>query len=158
VIACAAQDACIYTLPVKERSRQLCAQIARECTANSLRRASREVSAAFDKALEGSGLRGTQFTLLTALTLGAELPVTRLAEVLSLDRTTLTRNLAPLERDGLIESRATPDGRVRKLALTRRGEEALERALPKWEAAQKRLKNALGERKWKELMSTLQSL
>jgi len=143
---------------MKPRSLQLCARVARECTANNLRRASRQVSAVFDEAIQDTGLRGTQFTLLTALTIGGEMPLTRLAEVLDLDRTTLTRNLAPLERDGLVESRATPDGRVRKVALTRRGEERLERALPRWEAAQRRLKGALGERKWKELISTLQSL
>jgi DNA-binding MarR family transcriptional regulator len=143
---------------MKQRSLELCARAARECTANSLRRASRQVSAAFDKAIEETGLRGTQFTLLTALAIGKEMPLTRLAEVLSLDRTTLTRNLAPLERDKLVESRATPDGRVRKVALTERGQQTLERALPRWEAAQKRVVDSLGERKWKELMSVLESL
>ena len=142
----------------KPRSLELCARAARECTANTLRRASRQVSAAFDAALAGTGLRGTQFTLLTALTVGGEMPLTKLADVLSLDRTTLTRNLLPLERDGLVESRPSGDGRVRKVALTRRGQEALGRALPRWEAAQRRVVDGLGERKWKELMSALQSL
>jgi DNA-binding MarR family transcriptional regulator len=143
---------------MKQRFRELCARAAKECTANNLRRASRQVSAAFDEALAGSGLRGTQFTLLTALAIGGELPLTRLAEVLSLDRTTLTRNLLPLQRDGLVESRATADARVRKVALTERGQQTLERALPRWEAAQKSVIQALGEGRWKELMSTLQSL
>jgi DNA-binding MarR family transcriptional regulator len=143
---------------MKQRSLELCARVARECTANSLRRASRQVSAAFDEAIAETGLRGTQFTLLTALAIGKEMPLTRLAEVLSLDRTTLTRNLAPLERDKLVESRATPDGRVRKVALTERGQQLLLRALPRWEAAQRRLVDSLGERKWKELMSTLASM
>ncbi|HEX4386850.1 MAG TPA: MarR family winged helix-turn-helix transcriptional regulator [Myxococcales bacterium] len=143
---------------MKQRSLELCARVARECTANSLRRASRQVSAAFDKAIEDTGLRGTQFTLLTALAIGKEMPLTRLAEVLSLDRTTLTRNLAPLEREKLVESRATPDGRVRKVALTERGQQALERALPRWEAAQKRVVDSLGERRWKELMAVLESM
>jgi DNA-binding MarR family transcriptional regulator len=143
---------------MKQRSLDLCVRVARECTANTLRRASRQVSAVFDEAIGETGLRGTQFTLLTALAIGKEMPLTRLAEVLSLDRTTLTRNLAPLEREKLVESRATPDGRVRKVALTVRGQEALERALPRWEMAQKRMVEKLGERKWKELMSTLEAM
>jgi DNA-binding MarR family transcriptional regulator len=143
---------------MKQRFRELCARAAQECTANNLRRASRQVSAAFDEALEGSGLRGTQFTLLTALAVGGELPLTRLAEVLSLDRTTLTRNLLPLQRDGLVESRATADARVRKVALTERGQQTLERALPRWEAAQKSVIQALGEGQWKELMSILKGI
>jgi DNA-binding MarR family transcriptional regulator len=143
---------------MKPRSLELCRRAAQECTANNLRRASRQVSAAFDGVMADTGLRGTQFTLLTALAVGGEMPLTRLAEVLSLDRTTLTRNLAPLEREGLVASRPTPDGRVRQVALTRRGEEVLERALPRWETAQRKVVAALGERKWKELMSTLQSL
>ena len=143
---------------MNEKSLQLCARAARECTANNLRRASRQISAFFDAALAETGLRGTQFTLLTALTVGGEMPLTRLAEALSLDRTTLTRNLAPLERQGLVASLPSADGRVRRVALTARGQEVLEWALPRWETAQRRVVEALGERKWKELMSTLQSL
>ena len=143
---------------MNEKSLQLCGRAARECTANNLRRASREISAVFDAALAEIGLRGTQFSLLTALTIGGEMPLTRLAEALSLDRTTLTRNLAPLEREGLVARVPSADGRVRRVALTARGQEVLERALPRWEAAQRGVIEALGERKWKELMSTLQSL
>jgi len=151
---------CVYIHPstMKQRSLELCARVARECTANTLRRASRQVSAVFDAALADTGLRGTQFTLLTALTVGGEMPLTKLAEVLSLDRTTLTRNLLPLERDGLIESRSSADGRVRKVGLTQRGQDVLQKALPRWEAAQRQVIDELGERKWKELMSMLRSL
>jgi len=157
-LACAAPDGCIYTRRMNEKSLELCARAARECTANNLRRASREISAVLDATLVETGLRGTQFSLLTALTIGGEMPLTRLAEALSLDRTTLTRNLAPLEREGLVARVPSVDGRVRRVALTARGQEVLERALPRWEAAQRGVIEALGERKWKELMSTLQSL
>jgi DNA-binding MarR family transcriptional regulator len=143
---------------MKEKSLQLCARIARECTANHLRRASRQISAIFDAALAGTGLRGTQFTLLTALAVAGEVPLTKLADALSLDRTTMTRNLVPLERAGLVASLPSADGRVRRTSLTQHGRDVLERALPRWEAAQRRVIEMLGERKWKDLMSTLQSL
>jgi DNA-binding MarR family transcriptional regulator len=143
---------------MKDKTLELCRRVARECTANNLRRASRQLSASFDQAIAESGLRGTQFTLLTALTVGGAMPLTRLADALALDRTTLTRNLAPLERDGLVASIPSPDGRVRTVSLTQRGKQALERALPRWQAAQRRVVASLGERRWRDLMSTLSNL
>lgn len=143
---------------MKDKTLELCRRVARECTANNLRRASRQLSASFDQAIAESGLRGTQFTLLTALVVGGAMPLTVLADALALDRTTLTRNLAPLERDGLVASIPSPDGRVRTVALTQRGQQALERALPRWEAAQRRVVASLGERHWRDLMSTLSKL
>ena len=135
-----------------------CRRAARECTANQLRRASRQISAIFDEAIAESGLRGTQFSLLTALAVGGDLPLSRLAEALSLDRTTLTRNLAPLERDGLVTNLPSPDGRVRTIAMTQRGQKALERALPRWEGAQDQVVKTLGRRRWKALLATLGGL
>lgn len=136
----------------------LCRRAARECTANQLRRASRHVTAVFDQAMADSGLRGTQFSLLTALAVGGEMPLSRLADVLALDRTTLTRNLAPLQRDGLVTNLPSLDGRVRIIAMTQRGQQALERALPRWDAAQKQVVQALGRRRWEELLATLAGL
>lgn len=143
---------------MNRNSRDLCLRAARECTANNLRRAARQVSARFDEAMAGCGVRGTQFSLLTALAVGGGMPLTMLADALALDRTTLTRNLAPLEREGLVASLPSPDRRVRTVALTARGREALERALPRWEGAQRSVVAALGERRWKDLMSALRSL
>ncbi|MCA1829165.1 MAG: MarR family transcriptional regulator [Myxococcales bacterium] len=143
---------------MKDDLLDICRRAARECTANQLRRASRQMTAVFDDAIADSGLRGTQFSLLTALAVGGEMPLSRLAEVLSLDRTTLTRNLAPLERDGLVTNLPSPDGRVRTIAMTQRGLEALERALPRWQAAQNQVMKALGRRRWQELLATLGEL
>jgi DNA-binding MarR family transcriptional regulator len=82
------------------------------------------------------GLRNTQFTLLATLAQTGPLAMTRLAAFLSLERTTLTRNLKPLLRDGLVESRAEKDGRVRKIAITARGEAKARTAFPLWKKAQ----------------------
>ena len=81
-------------------------RVARECTGASLRRAARAISGLYDARLAETGLRGTQFSLLVAIALAGEPPVTMLAERLGLDCTTMTRNLAPLERDGLVEDAA----------------------------------------------------
>lgn len=140
-----------------ESERTRCLVVARECTAASLRRASRAVGRIYDEAMAPSGLRGTQFSLLIALSLTGETPVNRLADELGLDRTTMTRNLAPIERDGLIESVEGPDRRVRLVRLTQEGQRLLARALPLWEKAQQRVVDAFGRRRWKELMIGLEA-
>ena len=132
--------------------------VATECTASRLRRASRAMSRFYDEILEPSGVRGTQFSLLVALSLyGGQAPVLRLAEELGLDRTTMTRNLGPLERDGLVESVAGDDRRVRLITLTGEGRRRLAAALPLWEKAQRRIVETLGERRWRELLDALQT-
>jgi DNA-binding MarR family transcriptional regulator len=113
------------------------------------------MSRLYDQSLEPSGLRGTQFSLLVALSLTGGAPLLRLAEELGLDRSTMTRNLVPLERDGLIASAPGPDRRVRLVTLTDKGRRALATALPLWEKAQHRVTDALGERRVRELDAVL---
>jgi DNA-binding MarR family transcriptional regulator len=108
----------------------------RECACSAARRASREITRFFDEAMRGAGIRTTQFSVLATLVQTGPIASTRLAEVLGLERTTLTRNLRPLMRDGLVSSEYGLDRRVHKVAITRRGEEAARRAFPYWKTAQ----------------------
>ena len=110
------------------------------CACIALRRATRAVTAAYDAALSPSGLRVTQFSVLRTLARLGPLGVTRLAEEAALDRSTMGRNLDPLERRGLvrIEVGAT-DQRERIAHLTPAGEAAIEAALPLWRDAQDRI-------------------
>src|SRR4051812_27697968 len=132
--------------------RQRCLTVASECTAHGGRKAARALSRIYDEALTPTGLRGTQFDILVALSLAREAPLAKVADELGLDRTTLTRNLGPLERDGLVESVAAGDRRVRRLRLTERGHDVLADALPRWERAQREVVAALGKTRWRELM------
>ena len=116
-----------------------------DCLCIKLRKASRAVTQRYDEALARAGIRSTQFSLLVALAYAPEVPLSRLAEALVMDRTTLTRNLAPLVRDGLVEERAAPDGRVRLFALTGKGRKSFEQALPAWKVAQGHMVRALAE-------------
>ena len=86
--------------------------------------------------MRGAGVRGTQFSLLATLVETGPLPIARLAGLLGLERTTLTRNLRPLARDGLVRIDEGDDRRVRRAAITRKGEEAARRAFPFWKKAQ----------------------
>ena len=128
-----------------------------ECTAQRLRRATRAVGRIFDQAISPSGLRETQFSLLIALSLFGEAPLLRVAEELELDRTTLTRNLEPLERAGLVSSGPGKDQRVRLLRLTDAGRRAVQRAYPLWEEAQEKVVKALGQRRWTTLLEGLEA-
>jgi DNA-binding MarR family transcriptional regulator len=108
----------------------------RQCACSAARRKSRELTRFYDRAMRGSGLRTSQFTLLATLIQTGPMAATRLADFLGLDRTTLTRNLRPLVRDGLIIVEDGADRRVHNAAITARGVEAARRAFPLWRKAQ----------------------
>jgi DNA-binding MarR family transcriptional regulator len=108
----------------------------RQCLCTAARRRSRDLTRTFEKAMRGSGVRGTQFTLLATLVQTGPIPTTRLAEFQGLERTTLTRNLSRLVRDGFVQIHEGEDRRVRKVAITSAGEEAARRAFPFWKKAQ----------------------
>lgn len=122
------------------------------CACATLRRASRAVTQAYNAALRGTGLEVTQFTFLQALSLAGEVTQTRLAHLLAIDSTTLSRSLRPLERAGWIASRAGSDRRERCLRLTAAGRKMLEQAQPQWKEAQDRLQKRLGDAAWNLLM------
>jgi DNA-binding MarR family transcriptional regulator len=108
----------------------------RQCICTAARRRSRDLTRAFEKAMRGSGVRGTQFTLLATLVQTGPIATTRLADFQGLERTTLTRNLGRLIRDGFVRIDEGEDRRVRKVAITPAGEEAARRAFPFWKKAQ----------------------
>jgi DNA-binding MarR family transcriptional regulator len=110
------------------------------CICSTLRRATRAITATYDAALAPSGLRVTQFAVLRTLARLGPLPVTRLAAETALDRSTMGRNLDPLERRGLVRIEVgQADQRERVAHLTATGEAAVETALPYWRQAQERV-------------------
>jgi DNA-binding MarR family transcriptional regulator len=118
----------------------------RQCVCTAARRNSRDLTRRFEKAMRGSGVRGTQFTLLATLVQTGPIPTTRLAEFQGLERTTLTRNLSRLVRDGFVQIHEGEDRRVRKVAITPAGEDAARRAFPFWKKAQDAALAAVGAR------------
>ncbi|MDH3920147.1 MAG: MarR family winged helix-turn-helix transcriptional regulator, partial [Rhodospirillales bacterium] len=131
------------------------AVIGRSCLFLGLRRADRAAMQIYDKALRPCGLRATQFGLLVALRVLAPVSVSELAAQTVMDRTTLTRNLAPLERGGLVRVAPGKDRRVRMVSLTARGQRALARAYPSWRDAQTRARSLLGKKLSKSLVAQL---
>jgi DNA-binding MarR family transcriptional regulator len=142
----------------RERSslmRHLSAQAAGECACESLRRAARAVSRLYEEALAPFGLTATQFAILVATYLRGGLPLSRMAERLVLDRTSLYRALRPLVRRGVLQVAPGQTGRELRAALTGSGRRLIERALPAWEETQRRFVEEMGPRAWSALASTL---
>lgn len=124
------------------------------CACASLRRAARAMTRLYDRALGGTGLGVAQFTLLQVLERQGTNPMTQsaLGEILSLDSTTLTRTLAPLAREGWVRGRPGADRRERLWTIAPAGKRQLERAQPKWERAQQRIRSRIGTRHWDALL------
>jgi DNA-binding MarR family transcriptional regulator len=129
------------------------------CAAGNLRRANRVVSRFYDTILKPSGIRGTQFTILRIIAAKGPVSVNQLAKMLVMDRTTLARDLKPLEREGFIKvSIDTADNRVRLVMITEKGREVLEVAQPLWQQAQQRMSKVLGEERLLGLINELKEV
>lgn len=117
-----------------------------QCLCLAARRAARAITREFDHALRRHGLRATQFTLLAALQIGGDRSIGELAELLSADRTTLTRNLAVAGQHGFVTLQRDPgDARSRIATITGKGMLALTAALPAWRRTQRKLLEEIGD-------------
>ncbi|AFY90222.1 MAG: hypothetical protein CLLPBCKN_005798 [Chroococcidiopsis cubana SAG 39.79] len=129
--------------------------VANTCTCFNLRKATRVVTQFFDEQLKPSGLLITQFTILVAIAQAGSGTINDLADLLVMDRTTLTRNLKPLEREGFVAIQPGEDRRIRVVSLTAKGRNALAVALPLWERAQTSVIDGLGQQQWNSLLIAL---
>jgi DNA-binding MarR family transcriptional regulator len=130
------------------------------CSCLRLRRVAREATRLYDGYLEPIGLGSNQLILMVTLhgagRGGASVTARALAERIGSDPTTLSRNLQPLIKRGLIAAAADPeDGRSRLLRITAKGEAKLREAGPLWRKAQARVKAAVGAGRLKDLHGLL---
>lgn len=122
------------------------------CVGFALRRASRAATQVYDAALSGTGLRITQFSILgTLVDAAGPRRISDLARDLMMDRTTLTRNLRPLERRGFITVDAGDDRRERWARLTEDGLDQVRAAYPHWRTAQDLLLSLFGSERWRDI-------
>ena len=135
-----------------------CKEIGRTCACFKVRKAARAITKLYEEVLRPSGLRATQFSLLMATRVMGPVTVVKLAQVMVMDRTTLTRNLQILEKRGLISIKPGEDRREREVNLTAEGMEALTKAMPLWEEAQNRVKKGLGEERLHNLLRDLSEM
>jgi DNA-binding MarR family transcriptional regulator len=132
--------------------------MAGECLWLRARRLSRVMTRAYDEALRPLGIQISQLGLLNVVALCGEGGggMSTIADILVMDRTTLSRNLRPLERSGLIKVvRAPDDGRARLVVLTPAGRRVIEEATPLWQAAHRATIAALGPKAASDLRERL---
>lgn len=129
------------------------------CNCLSIRQAARHVTQFYDQALAPSGLRATQFSILAKLQAQGPLSINTLAEQLVMDRTTLGRNIRPLEREGLIAvAPGRSDRRVKELHLTKAGAARARTALAGWKQAQARFEEVFGRKRSSDLRALLSGI
>ncbi len=131
------------------------ASAVRRCVGSNIRRTDRVLTQFYDAILAPSGLNAPQFGLLATLAEVAPITINGLAQFMSIDRTTLTRNLAVLIKRRLVRSEEGDDRRMRLVLLTQDGEAALRRAWPLWQEAQSRIEQALGRERYEALLAEL---
>jgi DNA-binding MarR family transcriptional regulator len=131
------------------------------CVTAAMRAASRRLTLLYDEVMAPSGLRLTQFNVLSELGRRAAAPptVSELAEILTMERSALGQTLRPLERDGLVAlGRDAHDRRRRPVQLTRTGREAVTRGRPYWQEAHGRFARFFGDAALAELRTTLRDI
>ena len=131
----------------------------KDCICLAVRQAARHVTQTFDQFLAPAGLRTTQFSILAKLKRKGPMTINALADDLVMDRTTLGRNILPLERDGLIaiEPMAS-DRRSKELRLTKTGDKRFQAAREGWTKAQTRFESAFGSKRTTELRELLRAV
>jgi DNA-binding MarR family transcriptional regulator len=129
------------------------------CASFNFRRASRAITALYDEALQASGIRSTQFAILTAVAKTQPVSMSTVSDILIMDATTLTRSLELLRKQELITISPRAKMRQRFLNLTLEGEKTLARAIPLWRQIQQKFEEkAGGSDHWQALRSELETL
>ena len=125
------------------------------CPAFNIRAASRVITQLFDEILKPTGLQITQFAVLVGVVSLDSPSINQLAKGLVMDRTTLTRNLKPLEKEGLIKTTSGDDKRTHFVKITPKGKSAMEKTLPYWEKARTVVSEEFGQKHLDGLLKDL---
>jgi DNA-binding MarR family transcriptional regulator len=117
----------------------------------------RAVTQFYDSEMRRHGIRPTQGTILLALNGRESWSMAELSDWLGLDRTTLVRNLRPLQRDGFVKAVGGGRGNRVELTITTKGRNQVEKLTPAWKAAQSAVVKTLGENRWSAILSDLET-
>ena len=132
---------------------------AEECNCLAVRQAARHITQFYDAFLLPAGLRATQFSILAKLRRLGPMTINALAAKMVMDRTTLGRNIRPLQREGLLViTPGQPDRRSKELRLSDAGDERLRTAFDGWKLAQQRFDAVFGAARAAELRRLLRTV
>ncbi|MFC9539321.1 MarR family winged helix-turn-helix transcriptional regulator [Lysinibacillus sp. NPDC056959] len=129
------------------------------CVCANLRKKTRVVTQLYDKLLQPTGLKITQYSMLANIDHQQSVSISRLSEILLLDQTTITRNINLLKQNGYVDLTKDPqDARTKVITLTEKGGEKLTEAAPIWEEIQEKIINDIGLEKYEDFYETLKSI
>ena len=128
------------------------------CVCFNLRWASRVMTKFFDAELRRHGIRPSQGTVLLSLKARESWSMAELSDWLGMERTTLVRNLRPLQRDGLVNAEGGGRGGRLELTITAKGREKIAAAMPAWRSAQRAAVKTLGEQRWSAILADLETV
>lgn len=128
------------------------------CVGFNLRRVTRVMTQFFDMEMRKHGIRSTQWSVLAAMHAVGPSNMAELSEILGMERTTLLRNLRPLQRDGLVTIEGGGHGARVELSLTAKGRKQIEKLGPAWESAQRTAVQVLGEQRWSAVLADLDAV
>ncbi|HEY2352309.1 MAG TPA: MarR family winged helix-turn-helix transcriptional regulator [Candidatus Acidoferrum sp.] len=128
------------------------------CASLNFRRTARAVTRMYDMAMQASGVRSTQFAILIGVAKTQPVSMGTLADTLGVDRTTLTRSVRLLQKEGMLTRSKRSAMRQRFLQLTPAGEKALKRSLPLWREAHALFVSTVGADYWLKLRAELEGL
>jgi DNA-binding MarR family transcriptional regulator len=146
---------CAYTHSMPN---ELDFSVTENCVCFNLRWATRVMTNFFDAELRRHGIRATQSAILLALKAKESWTMADLSEALGIERTTLVRNLRPLQRDGLVTADGGGRGGRVDLAITTKGRRQIEKVMPAWRAAQNAAVKTLGEQRWSAILADLKKV
>ena len=127
------------------------------CVCFNLRRATRVVTQFYDAEMRRHGIRPTQGSILASLNSKDSWNMAELSDWLGMERTTLVRNLRPLQRDGFVNAVGGGRGIRVELRITAKGRKQIEKLSPAWKSAQSAVVRTLGEKRWSAILSDLET-
>jgi DNA-binding MarR family transcriptional regulator len=130
---------------------------AQNCVCFNLRWVARAVTQFYDAEMRRQGIRPTQGSILASLNSKDSWNMAELSDWLGMDRTTLVRNLRPLQRDGFVKAAGGGRGNRVELTITAKGRKQVEKLMPAWKSAQSAVVKTLGEKRWAAILSDLET-
>lgn len=150
-------DARSQIVHIHTMTKQLDMSAAENCVCFNLRRVTRLVTQYYDSEMRRHGIRPTQGTILASLMARESWNMAELSDWLGMERTTLVRNLRPLQRDGFLNASGGGRGGRVELSITAKGRKQIEKLTPAWKSAQSAAVKTLGEKRWSSILSDLEA-
>jgi len=138
-------------------AKELDMSAAENCVCFNLRWVARAVTQFYDAEMRRHGIRPTQGTILASLNAKNTWSMAELSDWLGMERTTLLRNLRPLQRDGFVKIAGGGRGNRVELTITAKGRKQIEKLTPAWKSAQRAAVKTLGEKRWSAILTDLET-